>query len=232
MRSFPFPDQIESREELQRDVLYRKIDPEKYTEISDQAWNTGVAAMTDLLQRYPDSDILEICEKEGLQIKHECKDNVTGGVRFFSEYYSAKKQIVMYDVSVALWAQENGMKLEDAERLLLSHEMFHHLECTKIGMTSDLYKVPWIEIGKLKIGTCGIRALSEIGAHGFSYTYYKSKDLIRTEPSAASTKDVTKLRNLALDEVGLRSSRGMKGFADIPLIGGLMSKNRNKPKRL
>ena len=43
----------------------------------------------------------------------------------------------------------------------------------KLGLTSRDYQVPMISIGPLRLGKTGIRALSEIGAHGFAHTYHQ-----------------------------------------------------------
>ena len=238
MKSFPFPDKIESREELTRDILFRKIQPEQKERISNEAWDIGVKAMQKLISEYPGKGIVEICQAKGLKIVHESKDSVAGNIRFFSEYYSGKKQIVLNDKSVKLWAQANKLKVRDAEELILSHEMFHHLECTELGLTSNIYKVPWIKIGNLEIGTCGIRALSEIGAHGFSRTYYDmtgrfpkepfiaSNDQDRDDDEPAVPKTNGKLRNYALNEADLRASQGFKAFTDNAFFRMLSGKKK------
>ncbi len=61
----------------------------------------------------------------------------------------------------------------EAENLILSHEYYHFLEWNKLGLTSRDYQVPMISIGPLRLGRTGIRALSEIGAHGFAHTYHQ-----------------------------------------------------------
>ncbi len=60
----------------------------------------------------------------------------------------------------------------EAENLILSHEYYHFLEWNKLGLTSRDYQVPMVSIGPLHLGKTGIRALSEIGAHGFAHTYH------------------------------------------------------------
>ena len=72
-----------------------------------------------------------------------------------------------------LWAQQNKMTRMEAENLILSHEYYHFLEWNKLGLTSRDYQVPMISIGPLRLGKTGIRALSEIGAHGFAHTYHQ-----------------------------------------------------------
>ena len=96
-----------------------------------------------------------------------------GRQRYFSDYLSGKNEINLYLRSIALWAEENHMEPRQAQNMILSHEYFHFLECTKLGLTSRDYQVPMLRIGPLKIGRVGIRALSEIGAHAFARTYYE-----------------------------------------------------------
>ena len=56
-----------------------------------------------------------------------------------------------------------------------AHEFYHYAECRKIGFTSDLYIIPVLKIGKKVLRKSGIRALSEIGAHGFACTYLERR---------------------------------------------------------
>lgn len=203
MSGFPFPDRIGSREELKRDILYSRVDKLREDEIADAAWVRGVEAMKMLIERYPGMDIRQMADALGLTITHESKDNVAANIRFFSEYYSGKKKIILYDKSILLWANKNQMPVNEAEDLILSHELYHHLECTELGLTSKIATVPWIRIGSLTFGKCGLRSLSEIGAHGFSRTYY---DLLRPELEEYKGKT---LKNYALNETELRA-RGIK----------------------
>ena len=59
-----------------------------------------------------------------------------------------------------------------AEELILAHEFYHFLEETKIGKTSERYKLPILSLGPIKIGSTGVRSLCEIGAYGFAKTYW------------------------------------------------------------
>jgi hypothetical protein len=95
-----------------------------------------------------------------------------GNMRYFSDYLSGRRQIRLYSRSIALWAEQNQLDEPSARNLILSHEYYHFLECTSLGLTSRLYQVPMFVIGPLKIGRTGIRALSEIGAHAFARTYH------------------------------------------------------------
>ena len=79
----------------------------------------------------------------------------------------------MYVGAIKKWAESNKLALEKALEIILAHELYHHLECTKLGLTSKQYMVPTLQIGRFKWGKSSILALSEIGAHGFAYTYYE-----------------------------------------------------------
>lgn len=174
MRAFPFPDKIMSREELPRDLLYEKIPKSDLEKISDRAWETGVAAARAIVKEYGcNKGIKDIAKMSGLTIEWSHKDNIAGNIRYFSEYYSGRKKIILYEESISKWAKINKLPLHEAEKLILSHEYFHFLECTKLGLTSKQYMVPNIKIGSVILAKSGIRALSEIGAHGFSRTFYE-----------------------------------------------------------
>lgn len=172
--SFPFPDRIMSREELTRDIQYRKIPKQDINTISDLAWFTGVQAAEAMFQQHElPTNIFQIAKKEGLIVERCNKDRVVGKVRFFSEYYSRENKIVLYTTSIKKWARNNGISYRDAVELIMAHEYFHYLEMNKIGLTSKQYQVPTVKIGKWVIFKSGLLSLSEIGAHGFSRTYYE-----------------------------------------------------------
>lgn len=172
MRSFPYPDREASREELARDLLFDKIPIDQREQIADRAWQTGVDAARALMEAHgAGSAIWDIAAASGLEVKREDKDQVAGKVRYFSEYYSGRSQIVLYNRSVALWARQNAMEPKEAEELILAHEYYHFLECTQLGLTSKQYLVPTLKLGSLVLARSGVRALSEIGAHGFARTY-------------------------------------------------------------
>lgn len=225
MRIYPFPDKIASREELKRDLLYHKIPPEDLEAMADRAWETGVAAAMTALEEHPGESIYNLAAAEGLKVERRDVDKVSGNVRYFSEYYSGRKTIFLYEASVRKWAEANRLTRDAAEELILSHEIFHHYECTRLGPTSRQYTVPQIELGPLKLGSAGIRALSEIGAHGFSYTWYEARgQLPRKERANGPT-----LRNHAVNSQEFQSrATAKKIFEDNPIIRALSGKGRTK----
>ena len=179
MKGFPFPDQVESRRELERDILFDKIPPEHRVIISDNAWKTGVEAAHDLFLKYDKKITMEqIANKSGLIVERQYKDQVIAGQRYFAEYYSGRNRIILYTESIGKWARENLLASILAEELILAHEFYHFLECTKLGLTSKQYLVPVLKIGSLVLVRSGVRTLSEIGAHGFSRTFYELRGSI------------------------------------------------------
>ena len=171
--SLPFPGLDLAEKELSYDYCYKKILPEDRSRIVKMAWERGEAAARDIFAKHNgEANFFEIAAESGLSWELVDKDNVVGNIRFFSEYLSAKKRISLYSRSISIWANENKLDEKTALNLILSHEYFHFLECTGLGMTSKLYLVPMLIIGPFKIGRTGIRALSEIGAHAFAHTYH------------------------------------------------------------
>ena len=172
--TLPFPGRELAERELSYDPCYGKIPPEDRLVIVDAAWKKGEAAAGEVFREYQgERDFFKIAEKSGLRVCLQDVDYVVGKQRYFSDYLSGKNEINLYLKSIALWAEQNDMSPRQAQNVILSHEYFHFLECTRIGLTSRDYQVPMLTIGRWKIGATGIRALSEIGAHAFARTYYE-----------------------------------------------------------
>ncbi|MDR1586380.1 MAG: hypothetical protein LBS57_02855 [Treponema sp.] len=179
---FPFPGRELALRELSYDYCYEKIPPGDRQGAADRAWEKGAAAARALWEETGgEKDFFLIAGRSGLECRRVSADYVLGGRRYFCEYLSGKGLVTFYTGSVALWAKENNLEMEEAENLILSHEYFHFLEWTKLGLTSRDYQVPMLILGPLKIGKTGIRALSEIGAHGFARTYYEKGKKHETE---------------------------------------------------
>ncbi|MGN1027498.1 MAG: hypothetical protein ACI4P4_13980 [Faecousia sp.] len=176
MKQFPFPSKEVAYDEIKRDVMYNKLvrSGADLNAVVDRAWNTGVNAARDFYaETGGERDFQIIARQMGLSIQKVPTDNVIAGKRYFSEYMSNQKNVILYTESIQKWADSNELAMDEAENLILAHEFFHHLESTRIGFTSKQASVPMIEIFGIKIGATGVRALSEIGAHAFARTYYE-----------------------------------------------------------
>ncbi|GHV93903.1 hypothetical protein AGMMS50293_02230 [Spirochaetia bacterium] len=171
--TLPFPGFDLAEKELSYDYCYAKIPAADRERIIRMAWERGRGAAKETFAKYGGKeDFFAIAEKSGLSCELVDKDYVMGNLRYFSDYLSGRKRIRLYTRSIALWAEQNGLDEQTAQNMILSHEYYHFLECTVLGLTSKLYQIPMLIIGPLKIGRTGIRALSEIGAHAFVHTYY------------------------------------------------------------
>lgn len=170
----PFPDRTLADRELERDPCYGRIPPQDRAGIVESAWNKGANAARALYREQAGScDFFSIARASGLKLVEKDVDFVSGNQRYFSDYIAGQSVVNLYLKSIGLWAQQNGMELKQAENLILSHEYFHFLEWTRLGLTSREYRVPMLCVGPLRLGNTGIRALSEIGAHAFARTYHE-----------------------------------------------------------
>lgn len=170
---FPFPGRALADQELTYDLCYAKIAEADRAAVVENAWQKGRRAAYQVFQRENGSmDFFAIARRSGLTLIEKDTDYVVGGQRYFSDYISGQNCINLYTKSIDLWAEQNGLEYEQAVNMILSHEYFHFLEVTELGLTSRDYLVPMLQLGPLKLGKTGIRALSEIGAHAFARTYH------------------------------------------------------------
>jgi len=171
--SLPFPDKELAYKELTYDPCFLKIPEQDRMPIADAAWRKGEQAAFKIYKEFNGNyNFTDIAQKSGLVIEKKDIDYVVGNQRYFSDYISDRKLLILYLGSIVLWAKKNSISLYNATNIIISHEYFHFLECSYLGLTSRDYTVPMLCIGKIKLGKTGIRALSEIGAHAFAHTYY------------------------------------------------------------
>lgn len=111
-------------------------------------------------------------KKTGLQITRIARDQVFGGIRYFAEFYEKSKNVFLYTTSVQQWSEHNKLCYALGEELILAHEFFHYLECKSLRPAKEIYTVALFQIGRRRFGASSLRAVSEIGAHSFAYTYY------------------------------------------------------------
>ena len=138
--TLPFPGRELADQELTYDVCYAKILPQDRASIVERAWRKGEQAARDIFVKYGgETDFFKIAADSGLVCECVDKDYISGNQRYFSDYISGQSRIHLYLGAIRLWAQENGMTLETAQNVILSHEYFHFLEWTKLGLTSREY---------------------------------------------------------------------------------------------
>ena len=165
--SYAYPTKQYALDVLRSDPCYDKIEHSQDEKLVDMAWKVGKDAAHEIKARL-NKTVIEAASIFGLTIERKNIDRVIGDTRYYCELITDKKKIIIYSLSVKLWAKRNDLSVEKAERLIIAHEYFHYLEATELGLTSKRYLVPMMQIGKIKMGKTGIKALSEIGAYAFS----------------------------------------------------------------
>ena len=162
--------------ELRSDTLFDKIPKEQYKELIDFAWQIGIETAKSYTEVLKTSIPSEMVKKLGLKVVEVDKKFGIPEYRIYSEYYSNLKKIVLYSTVIDEAFQKIDEKYKESildysmmKELFLAHEIYHHLECHNIGLTSKKKKITTFQLGPIKI-TSGIRALCEIGAHSFTKT--------------------------------------------------------------
>lgn len=172
MAGFPLPSRALACSELQRDACYQKIPPQDCGRILEAAWSKGEGAAARIFEQYGgETSLCRVAAHSGLGCRWDERDYAPAGRRRFAEYLPHQGCVQLYRGSIRLLAQKNGIPEERALNLVLGHEYFHFLEHTSLGWTSRDYLVPMLQLGPLRLGKTGIRALSEVGAHAFACTY-------------------------------------------------------------
>ena len=152
--------------ELKRDRYFDRIPYEDIEKIIEEGISIGENWARTIGEMYPKKSFSHITKAYGLKILEEDRELIIGDVIFYSEFYSGKKEIVIYKKAVETWGAEVGKTYEECKELFIAHEFFHYLECEEIGLLSSRYKVTNFKLVGFKF-QCGIKALSEIGAHSF-----------------------------------------------------------------
>ncbi|TCL59791.1 hypothetical protein EDC14_103728 [Hydrogenispora ethanolica] len=160
--------------ELQNDLLFGKIPPERYPGLIEGAWQTGREAALRYSSQYGTSNPEELAVRLGLTLVEQEQGWIAPEYRICSEYYSNPRQIILYRDTIC--GELEKLKAKGISRyesyaairpLFIAHELFHHIECHDIGLTSRRDKLIVLQWGPFRV-TSGIKALSEIGAHGFT----------------------------------------------------------------
>lgn len=177
LNQFPLPVKENALQDLKLDPAFLKIPEKDYDRIIDAAWERGHAEGVKFLERYQKNRNFEdILRENGITLLEFDKDYTLGNTRYFCEYISGKKEIHLYKKAVEIWAENNHLTYALGKNYILSHEFYHYLEWSELGLTSRLYTVPMIKLGKLSLGKTGIRAMSEIAANAFVNTVFRLEE--------------------------------------------------------
>lgn len=154
--------------ELARDKTFQKVPAEKKLEIIQSALEVGDEVAAWVATEYDTSDPRKIAEKLGLKVFGADKGMQAGKVKR-SEYRHEKGEIVIFRDSLEHLMSEVGSKelSERLLRLMVAHELFHHLEKTKVGEVAKKFKVLAWKVGPFERKKT-ITKLSDVAAHAFT----------------------------------------------------------------
>lgn len=151
---------------LAGDKVFKKLPDKERLVLIEEVLSIGDEAAKKIIQEYKINDPRKIAVKLGLRVLGE-----TRGALKRSEYRAKKKEIAISKrFHEKLLAEIRSREL--AERLLklvVAHELFHHLEETQLGSIDRRYKFTVWQLGPFKI-TRQIKGLSDVAAQAFTYT--------------------------------------------------------------
>jgi hypothetical protein len=157
---------------LRRDPVIAAIPRELHVDLVNIAWKIGSCSAKMIIKEYGTRIPMEIARKMSIKIIHVYDNNIKGGVKLRSEYIPNPPTILLHEnsilevVALAKRNSLNNISYDLAVEIHVSHELFHHLEVTKIGSVSEMLKLITLRFGPFRI-TSKIRSLSEIAAHAF-----------------------------------------------------------------
>jgi len=149
---------------LAGDKTFQPLPEEEKNRLVKEVMAIGDEAASWVAAEYGSNDPRKIAVKMGLKIFGEEKKDLDR-----SEYRRAKKEIVISRKFHARLLQEVQSK-ELSERLLklvVAHELFHHLEAERIGEVYRRFKFRVFQLGPLLIERT-IKGLSDVAAQAFT----------------------------------------------------------------
>lgn len=155
--------------ELAKDKVFQKLPEEEKNRLIREVIAIGDQTAGWVAAEYGTNDPRKIAVKMGLKVYGEEKKSLTR-----SEYRREKKEIVISRKFHEKLLREVQSK-ELSERLLklvVAHELFHHLEVERIGEVYKRYKFKTFQLGPLVLQK-EVRGLSEVAAQAFTHTLLK-----------------------------------------------------------
>ncbi|MFH1826555.1 MAG: hypothetical protein ABH823_04605 [bacterium] len=150
--------------ELAPDKTFKKLPEEKKIELVKEVLAIGVEVASWVLAEHGTNDPRKIASRLGVKVFGEDK-----GSKKASEYRKNKSEIVVYrDHHERLIREVKSKQLsEHLLKFLVAHELFHHLELTRIG---EIYKRYTFESWQLGPYTRKkmIKKLSDVAAQAFT----------------------------------------------------------------
>ena len=165
--------------QLMEDYMFHKIPREMRDKLVNVGSNIGSENAQNVVLETKSRDPSFIAKQLGAEIYRTSEDNSVGTLLICSEYYPVtiriyEKSITQLKTSVERLQLQDLFPPEKIEPFHIAHELFHHLEKTRIGVLCEQYPVETQHFGPIRLKS-RIRALSEIGAHAFSKNLLEAK---------------------------------------------------------
>ncbi|KPJ69397.1 hypothetical protein AMJ44_03940 [candidate division WOR-1 bacterium DG_54_3] len=153
---------------LSRDRDFSKLDEAEKAFLINGASSFGSETAKELIAKHDTSDPRKIAEIIGVTVRGE-DGGIQGNLIRLSEYREKEGEIVIYRDSLKVLmrrADEDSITLDQPIKLLIAHELFHHLEKERFGPVSEKFKIT------KKIGLFSykksFKSLNEVAAHAFT----------------------------------------------------------------
>jgi len=152
--------------ELAKDKVFQKLPEEEKQKLIKEVLSIGDEAASWIVAEYGASDPRKIAAKMGVKVFGEEKPSLSR-----SEYRRESKEIVVSrKFHEKLLREVRSAELsERLLKLVVAHELFHHLEAERIGEVYKRYRFEAWKIGPFKIEKT-IKGLSDVAAQAFTQT--------------------------------------------------------------
>lgn len=159
---------------LKEDLSFPKIPLDIHEELINYALDVGEETANSMLEEFGISNPFTICDRLKLKVVIDTSSIEKGRFIFFSKYQPSPPKIIIYQEAInilqALIEKHNIRSkffFPDLLSIQVAHELFHHLEKTRVGIVARRLRVYTFKFGPIKISS-KVKALSEIAAHTFS----------------------------------------------------------------
>lgn len=162
------PEETWAAFQFARDPLRKKISVEEQQVMGVKALRCGKDAAKKIRQRFPEKSVQEILQELKVPIVHQQEEHI--GSRLLFALYDSSRGILLMDKPLEKFAnldQQSVFTHEMIEDLILSHELYHHIETNDPEIyTQKTEIILWKFLGYKH--RSNIRSLSEIAAMSFA----------------------------------------------------------------
>ena len=153
---------------LSKDKKFTRLSEEKRIKLIRFILSFADSCAGGIKEEFGTADPRRIVETMGLKVVGE-DGGIRGSLVRRSEYRPGTKEIVIYRDSLNQMMKE--VKAEDLQdrliKLLIAHELFHHLEKIKLPSVPKMFRVEKWRLGPMSLGV-KIRGVREVAAHAFA----------------------------------------------------------------